>query len=176
MLPPSHTRTHCSTTCMDRLQNQAQHYRTHVSKKTSETETSLNGGGGGERHLQDKIHTWFCNPASSQQWRKCLNFPLTSQTDRRCFHPASWFLFKCTMQEAKSTAVARLPCYDLSRLCREPVCGRQLSLKLVTVQPPTCQLNGVFICLRAMHYGREQSLLMALCLHHSSLTHIKKTV
>ena len=37
------------------------------------------------------------------------------------------------------------------------VCGRQLSLKLVTVKPQTCQPNGLFICLKAMHYGSEKS-------------------
>lgn len=74
--------------------------------------------------------------------------------------PSCQLIFKCTMEEAKSAAVAPLPGYDLSRLCRVPVCGRQLSLKLVTVQPPTCQLNGLFICPRAMHYGPEQSPLI----------------
>lgn len=63
--------------------------------------------------------------------------------------------------------MARLPCYDLSQLCREPVCGRQLSQKLVTVQPPTYQPNGLFIRPRAMHYGWEQSPLMPPILSHS---------
>lgn len=95
----------------------------------------------------------------------------TAQTDWRCLHPATWFFFffcsNFPTQEAKSTAVARLPCYDLSQLCRVPVCGRQLSQKLVTVQPPTYQPNGLFIRPRAMHYGWEQSPLMPPILSHS---------
>lgn len=62
-------------------------------------------------------------------------------------------MFKGMIDEAKSVVVARPPRYDLSCLCREPVGKSQLSPKLVTVQPPSCQLNGLFSSQRAMHYG-----------------------
>lgn len=96
----------------------------------------------------------------------------TAQTDWRCLHPATWFLFLflfflLKFFDAGGQIHARLPCYDLSQLCREPVCGRQLSQKLVTVQPPTYQPNGLFICPRAMHYGWEQSPLIPPILSHS---------
>ncbi len=169
---PSH-RAHCSTACTDRLQNQPRHYHTRVQSNLWDRNTSE----WGEKNIRKTNSQITLQPsAPSQRHRKSLNLPLTCQTDKRCFHPASWFLFKCTMEEAKSVAVAPLQCYDLSRLHRVPVCGRQLSLKLVTVQPPTCQLNGLFICPRAMHYGPEQSLLMALSLFHFPWTHMKKIV
>lgn len=59
--------------------------------------------------------------------------------------------------------MARPPLSDLSCLCREPVGKSQLSPKLVTVQPQSCQLNGLFIYPRAMHYGHKLLPLMLLC-------------
>lgn len=116
-----------------------------------------------EKHLQDKFADNFTGLFAFTMMKEMFEFP-PDISSRQEMPPFCQLIF-AQMHDAggKSTAVARLPRYDLSRLCREPVCGRQLSLKLVTVQPPTCQLNSLFICLRAMHYGREQSLLMALC-------------
>lgn len=131
---------------------------------------------GGKNTSARQIQITLQPSVPSQKHWKSLDLPLTCQTDKRRLDPASWFLFKCAMEEAKSAAVAPPPCYDLSCLCRVPVCGRQLPLKLVTVQLPTCQLNGLFICPRAMHYGPEPSLLKALSLLNFPFAHNENPV
>lgn len=143
----------------------------HVLKATSATETPPNVEEENISETNSQITLQSYVP--SRQHGTPLNLPLTCQTDKRHFHPANGFPFKCTTEEAKSTTDAPLTCYDLGRLYRVSVRGRQLSLKLVTAQPPTRQVNGLFICLKAMHYGPEQSRAIAL-VGSISLEHMKK--
>lgn len=124
MLPPSHTRTHCSTTCMNRLQNQAQHYRTHVSKKTSETETSLNGGGGGKDICKTKsthdfatlcfstMEEMFEFPSDVSNGQKILPADFCSNARCRRPNPRLWLVYHAMI----SAVSAGSPCVGGSSL------------------------------------------------------------
>lgn len=141
MLMQSH-RVCCSMVFTDRLQNEPLHY-------CKETHPNV-----GKKHPPDKFidsFITFCSFTTQDifefvfnvsKWQKMLPF-------------CQLIFVLMHKEEAKFMAEAPLPSYDLSRPYRVSMCGRQLSLKLVTVQPPKCLPNGQFICLRAMHYGRE---------------------
>lgn len=149
---PSH-RAHCSTACMDGLQNQPRRYRTRVQSNLWDRNTSRWGE---KKHPQDKftynpllIHNntgnlWICL-WHGKRTKDASILPADFCSNAWWRRPNVWLRL---IYHAMISAIS------IGCLC---VCGRQLSLKLVTVQPPTCQLNGLFICLWAIHYGPEQS-------------------